>query len=263
MRVLILTENLVQPPFVKNMLEPLANDPDLKLVACLYHPVPEKGLIAKLKAHRQRGRRGYLLVLAFQALANRLKRPSGSNKHAFALRDWLSEKEIPLIPVSSLSAPPASEAIAKAKAGLAVLAGYHRLVKGDFIRLFPQGVLSYHYGDLRKFRGQPAGFWELYKGENELVVTVQKIREGIDNGIPLAEKVYPITMGDNLRTLGRKVEATAAPLMHQAIRMLLTPGYTGKFPEQYGKVYTLPRLWQWMWFQLKMLIRQILSKISG
>lgn len=263
MRVLLLTESLVQPPYVINMLEPLANDPDIKLVACLYHPVPEKGLIAKLKAHRQRGRRGYLLVLAAQAIAKRLKKPGNSSHAAFHLRKWIQAKGIPLISLSSLSGVEASETISRTNAGMAVLAGYHRLLKGDFIRLFPQGVLSYHYGDVRKFRGQPAGFWELYHGENELVVTVQKIREGIDNGIPLAEKSYPITAKDTLLTLSRKVEATAAPLMHQAIRRVLSPGYTDTFPEQYGKVYTLPRLWQWMWFHLKMLFRRLKAKISG
>lgn len=39
-------------------------------------------------------------------------------------------------------------------------------------------MLSYHHGDMRRYRGQPPGFWELYNGEREIGVTVQRLAAG-------------------------------------------------------------------------------------
>lgn len=59
---------------------------------------------------------------------------------------------------------------------VAVRFGFGILV-GDALSAPGNGVLSYHHGDLTKYRGQPAGFWEFIRGEPRAGVTLQPHRD--------------------------------------------------------------------------------------
>lgn len=56
------------------------------------------------------------------------------------------------------------------------------IVKGDALTAPTYGMLSYHHGDLRAYRGRPAGFHEFRRGEPTVGVTVQKLNESLDGG---------------------------------------------------------------------------------
>jgi hypothetical protein len=51
---------------------------------------------------------------------------------------------------------------------------------------FPIPILSYHHGDLRRFRGRPAGFYELLSGEPVVGQVVQRLSNRLDAGSVLA-----------------------------------------------------------------------------
>jgi methionyl-tRNA formyltransferase len=70
---------------------------------------------------------------------------------------------------------------------LLLLIGGFGIIKAPLLDLAPQGVLSYHHGDMREYRGQPPAFWELYNGEKPNRVTVQRLSPGIDCGQPIVE----------------------------------------------------------------------------
>ncbi len=58
----------------------------------------------------------------------------------------------------------------------------------------PAPILSYHHGDPDKFRGRPAGFWEMKQGEKVMGQIVQAIGNKLDAGRVAAfaeTKVYP------------------------------------------------------------------------
>jgi len=44
-------------------------------------------------------------------------------------------------------------------------------------------ILSFHHGDPRKYRGRPAGFYEIYEGAEKQGIIVQKICNSLDGGI--------------------------------------------------------------------------------
>jgi len=55
-------------------------------------------------------------------------------------------------------------------------------------------ILSYHHGDPRRFRGRPAGFYELLSGESQIGQVVQILSNALDAGkvVAYAEtKAYP------------------------------------------------------------------------
>ncbi|MDK2910219.1 MAG: methionyl-tRNA formyltransferase [Bacteroidales bacterium] len=264
MKAILLTDNKLLHTYTHKMLLSLEEIPDFHVVACILNPPPPLSFRAKLYQHWKRGRRGYLLILMFQNLYRKfLSYFSSGEKGSFSLEAWLHERNIPLIQNSDLYSADMLQKIREMHAETAILASYHQIVKKQFIELFPMGVLSYHYGDLRKYRGQPAGFWELYHGEREFRVCVQKITPGIDNGIPIAEQIFEIGTFTTLQDLDRLVEQNCHSLMSIAVQRLMTPGYTFEKPEKYGPLYTLPHLRQWFWFQLKMAVRKIRRNLAG
>jgi hypothetical protein len=66
------------------------------------------------------------------------------------------------------------------------------IVKDDALTAPTYGMLSYHHGDLRKYRGRPAGFHEFRNGEKTAGVTVQKLNESLDGGDIAAFTEVPI-----------------------------------------------------------------------
>ena len=137
-----------------------------------------------------------------------------------------------------------------------VLVGGFGIVKEPLLSLVPGGILSYHHGDMRKYRGQPVGFWELYRGEREIGLTVQRLGPSIDKGIPIVEKKIPITRQDNVRTLRTKAMQESAPMMHEALRRTQNPGFIPAVIADYGPLYTLPNLRQFLFLQLKLFFRK-------
>lgn len=66
-------------------------------------------------------------------------------------------------------------------ADIAVRFGFGFLV-GDILTELDYGVLSFHHGDFREYRGKPAGAWEFIHGRDEAGITLQRINEQLDAG---------------------------------------------------------------------------------
>ena len=60
------------------------------------------------------------------------------------------------------------EAIARRTPDVLLRIGGFGIVKEPLLSLCRAGVLSYHHGDMRRYRGQPPAFWELYHGERSI-----------------------------------------------------------------------------------------------
>jgi hypothetical protein len=54
--------------------------------------------------------------------------------------------------------------------------------KGDILTCTKFGIISFHHGDNRKYRGGPAGFWEVLDGEEYTGFIIQKLTEDLDGG---------------------------------------------------------------------------------
>jgi hypothetical protein len=64
------------------------------------------------------------------------------------------------------------------------------IVKGDVLSAARLGVWSFHHDDLDRYRGPPACFWPMYFGDPVQGATLQRLTDGIDNGIVLARAWY-------------------------------------------------------------------------
>jgi hypothetical protein len=103
--------------------------------------------------------------------------------------------------------------------------------------ILPPPILSFHHGDPDKYRGRPAGFWEMAEGEPMMGQIVQMISNKLDAGriVAFAEtRVMPWSYRSTLIESYRH-----SPLIiNEAVRNALAEHYLPK-PCQ-GKNYRLP-----------------------
>jgi hypothetical protein len=59
------------------------------------------------------------------------------------------------------------------------------------------GSIGLHSGKIPEYRGGPAGFWEIYNGEDMAGVTVQQLNEDLDAGQIILQREVPIEPQDS------------------------------------------------------------------
>src|SRR5262249_22383974 len=78
------------------------------------------------------------------------------------------------------------------------------------------GVLSFHHGDPSRYRGRPAGFYEILAGEPYLGVMVQRLSNKLDGGRVVALGRFKLYPHSYQRTL-REAYWGGAPLLRKAL----------------------------------------------
>jgi hypothetical protein len=73
------------------------------------------------------------------------------------------------------------EAIASCDLDVLIRLGF-RILRGGILRAARHGVLSYHHGDNHRYRGGPAGFWEVMDGNPVTGSILQLLTEDLDGG---------------------------------------------------------------------------------
>lgn len=234
--------------FQQKVLQPIMDDPTIDIVGALVDCRPRPSLKKRFLKNLKRGRGGYIIVMLFKS--RRVKKKPSTDARAF-----FSSHEVQCI---ETHAPYSEEVACKLKSLLPealVMLGGFGIVKEPLLSLAPKGILSYHHGDMRKYRGQPVGFWELYNNETEMGVTVQRLSAGIDKGIPIVEKTIPIENIDNVTSLRERALHESTPMMHEALQKIQNPDFSPSIVEKYGPIYTIPNLRQYLLLKLKCLFR--------
>ncbi len=240
------------------MLQPILADKNFEIVLMIIHQPKPQTIKQQLISSWKKGRRGYLLVIITQTLIKKAKTKfKARNKKStdFNSSDFFSQRQAAIIKTPKLYTDEIVEKVESYHADVLILIDFHRIVKDKLIKAFPQGTLSYHYGNMRKYRGQPPAFWELYNGEKEMGVTVQKINAGIDCGEPIEEMT--ITFGkkrNSIALIDKWVDKNCPAMMYNALKKVQA-GYQPPQIKEYGKLYTVPTLRQWLAFQFKQIFR--------
>jgi folate-dependent phosphoribosylglycinamide formyltransferase PurN len=124
------------------------------------------------------------------------------------------------------------------EATLCIRLGFGFIV-GSVLSAFEHGVLSYHHGDLREYRGQPMGFWEFVEGTERAGVTVQLLTDELDAGRVAALKTVSIADCRTWGAVKRRLLAASEDMLTMAVENVLADETWE--PEQLGNLYTLPR----------------------
>lgn len=128
-----------------------------------------------------------------------------------------------------------------AETDVAIRFGFGFLV-GDALTAPDQGVLSFHHGDLREYRGQPMGFWEYVHGRETGGVTLQRINETLDGGEIVASRRVDIADAPTWGAVRCRLFEASEGMLAEGIRGLEADGFEPeRLPsEELGDLYTLP-----------------------
>jgi methionyl-tRNA formyltransferase len=113
------------------------------------------------------------------------------------------------------------------------------ILKGDVLDAPTHGVLSYHHGDMTKYRGRPAGFYEFINEEPYVGVTVQRLSEKLDAGEVAATRRSNIEDCKSLNEVRKQLFEISPPMLSQAISHLIGSDRLDT-PESLGPVYSTP-----------------------
>ena len=151
------------------------------------------------------------------------------------------------------------EKLAEKKLDLFVKFGMNLLRDPHLLRA-KYGVLSFHHGDPTKYRGRPAGFYELKQHADEIGAVVQELSNHLDAGQMRAFGKYQIYAHSYRRTL-EALYANSASLLRQAILNCLDERTLNIVPT--GKNYRLPTNFSVVHFSLLMIIRKVKRLFFG
>lgn len=248
MKIGILTSPVISEINYK-VLNSIIEDRNFQISLAIIDCRPKLSFKKKIVKNIKRGRGGYILIMGFNKLFLKKRR-------SYKTADFCKSKAIDIIETNSPYSSETTSRIREYKLDILLLINGYGIIKEELLTITPLGVLSYHHGNMRKFRGMPPAFWELYYNEKEIGITVQKLEAGLDCGIPIVEKTVLIEKKDTLSSLNKRIYYEGIDMMHDALIKLLSPGFKLEKIESFGKVYTLPNLRRWLVLQIRIFFRK-------
>jgi phosphoribosylglycinamide formyltransferase-1 len=110
----------------------------------------------------------------------------------------------------------------EAKIDLVVLAGFMRILKGEFLRTFAGRVVNIHPSLLPAFPGLEAWRQALEYGVKVTGCTVHLVDQGIDSGPILAQETVPVLADDTAATLHQRIQEAERTLYPRVVDALAT-----------------------------------------
>jgi hypothetical protein len=114
------------------------------------------------------------------------------------------------------------------------------ILKGEVLDAPRYGVLSFHHGDLREYRGMPCGFWEFLDGEDAAGVTLQRLTETLDGGSIVAYEPVDIADARTWSAVRERLFAVSDDVLVKGIRNV-NGGIDPESPDELGDLYSLPQ----------------------
>jgi hypothetical protein len=113
------------------------------------------------------------------------------------------------------------------------------IIKGKVLDAPTYDVLGYHHGDMTKYRGRPAGFYEFINNESVAGVTVQRLSERLDAGEIVATTHCEIADCMSLSEVRERLFTASPTLLSEAV-VKLRDGRPSQEPETLGTIYSTP-----------------------
>lgn len=116
------------------------------------------------------------------------------------------------------------------------------LVRGPLLSATEYGVLSYHHGDPRAYRGGPAGFWEYMHDEDTAGTIVQSLTDDLDAGVVRSYRDVDIADCDTLDEIRRELYEGSTGQLAEAIEAVRDERRDPMIVDDLGPVYHPPDL---------------------
>ncbi len=112
------------------------------------------------------------------------------------------------------------DALQSAKVDLIVLAGFMRVLKGDFLRAFEGRIVNIHPSLLPAFPGLEAWKQALDAGVKATGCTVHFVDAGVDSGPIIGQQTVAVLDDDTAETLHRRIHAAEHELYPKCVAAL-------------------------------------------
>jgi phosphoribosylglycinamide formyltransferase-1 len=109
------------------------------------------------------------------------------------------------------------EALNAARVDLVVLAGFMRVLKGDFLRSFEGRIVNIHPSLLPSFPGLEAWKQALDYGVKVTGCTVHYVDAGVDSGAIIGQLTVPVMEEDTSETLHQRIHAAEHQLYPECV----------------------------------------------
>lgn len=133
------------------------------------------------------------------------------------------------------------------------------ILKGEVLDIPKFGVWSFHHGNPRKYRGGPAGFWEIFNGDDITGSILQQLNEKLDQGLIIKEGFFKTIDHSYKANLFHVLQETASwPSI--AVKSIVYNNQEQlqlKSVEEKGKLYKVPSNWTVLRFLYKVLSNKI------
>jgi len=239
-----------------SLLQPILQDRQFEVALVVIDARPPKTVRQKVIENLRRGCGAYILVRAIQSF---LPEPA----RGIETEEFCRKNDVEFLETGSPYSPEIAERIRAYQLDLMVLLCGFGIIPEPLLSVCPKGILSYHHGDMRKYRGMPPGLWELYHGEREIGITVQKIAARLDRGIPIEEKHLPIYPTDTLRAVRERLKAHDQGMLYAALKKMADPDFQPTLIQEFGKVYTLPNFRQWVTLHTRIAYRRLRCRLPA
>jgi phosphoribosylglycinamide formyltransferase-1 len=111
-------------------------------------------------------------------------------------------------------------ALREANVDLIVLAGFMRVLKGDFLRAFEGRIVNIHPSLLPSFPGLGAWKQALDAGVKVTGCTVHFVDAGVDSGAIIGQQTVPVLDDDTTETLHQRIHAAEHELYPKCVAAL-------------------------------------------
>ncbi len=112
------------------------------------------------------------------------------------------------------------QALREANVDLIVLAGFMRVLKGDFLRAFEGRIINIHPSLLPSFPGLEAWKQALDAGVKVTGCTVHFVDAGVDSGPIIGQQTVPVLDDDTTDTLHQRIHAAEHELYPKCVAAL-------------------------------------------
>src|ERR1043166_838890 len=109
------------------------------------------------------------------------------------------------------------EALQRSQVDLIVLAGFMRVLKGDFLRAFEGRIVNIHPSLLPSFPGLEAWKQALDHGVKVTGCTVHFVDAGVDSGAIIGQQTVPVQDGDTAESLHERIHAAEHELYPKCV----------------------------------------------
>tara|TARA_Y100001958_G_scaffold82898_1_gene56138 strand:- start:16921 stop:17853 length:933 start_codon:yes stop_codon:yes gene_type:complete len=109
---------------------------------------------------------------------------------------------------------------------IAISINYSGIISDNVIKLFKNGVLNAHGGDLPRYRGNACQAWAIINGEEKVGLCIHKMIGGeLDSGDIISKVYYPININTRVGEIYQWMEKEIPKLMLKSINKLSNPSF--------------------------------------